>query len=40
MLYVEYYDELENKVCLSYMKWWKALIVHMLGYSKITFNIK
>lgn len=40
MLYVEWYDKEINKWCLSKMIFWKAMIVHLSGFGKITFKVK
>lgn len=40
MLYVEWFDSEANMMCLSKMIFWKAIIVHLSGFGRITFNVK
>lgn len=35
MMYVEWYNEELDKMCLSKMIFWKAIIVHCSGFGKI-----
>ena len=39
-MYVEWYDNETNSMALSKMNIIKALIVHLSGFGKITFNVK
>lgn len=39
MLFVEWYDDEIGKVRLSKMIFWKAIIVHLSGFGKITFKV-